>query len=110
MKNKKKTALIIAAVIIATVIVSAALIIHNKNSGSTPSPKMFPERNQVISKGKNEVSPMFLPGMGIGAVEERRNAADARPVAAGRDAGQPPEEVGEVEEVVESASHRDFSH
>ena len=36
MKNKKKTALIIAAVIIAAVIVSAALIIHNKNSGSTP--------------------------------------------------------------------------
>lgn len=36
MKNKKKTALIIAAVIIAAVIVSAALIIHNKDSGSTP--------------------------------------------------------------------------
>lgn len=36
MKNKKKTAFIIAAVIIAAVIVSAALIIHNKNSGSTP--------------------------------------------------------------------------
>lgn len=36
MKNKKKTALIIAAVIIAAVIVSAALIIHNKNSGTTP--------------------------------------------------------------------------
>ena len=36
MKNNKKTALIIAAVIIAAVIISAALIIHNKNSGSTP--------------------------------------------------------------------------